>query len=115
MSDRLRLIGEELRGVFAEERKAIASLDHAALGFIAERKRQLADELARAREGVTPSPELRALFEAIRVEAHATAQLAQTATQAVRAMLGVSESANAYDRRARATTSAPRLLHGVTY
>lgn len=114
--DHLRRVGDELRAVFAEERKAIAKLDHAALAFIAERKRQLADELARAREGLESSPELRALFEAIRVEAHATATLAGAATQAVRAILGISDSANAYDRHAnRTTTQRVRTLVGGAY
>jgi len=46
------------------------------------------------------------LFEAIRVEARATAMLAAAATQAVRAMLGY-EPAAGYDKKARQLPTGP--------
>ena len=110
--DQLRRLGEELRGVFADERTAIGKLDHEALAFLAERKRQLADAIGQVPVPAVRSPELKALFEAIRTEAHANALLARTATDAVRALLGIETTPAGYDRRAHATTTSrvPRLL-----
>lgn len=110
--DELRRLGEELRTVFADERTAIGKLDHEALTFLAERKRQVAEAIAAIDPPKEKSPELRALFEAIRTEAHANALLAKTATEAVRALLGIETQAAGYDRRAQTTTTArvPRLL-----
>ncbi|NVB79786.1 MAG: hypothetical protein HOV81_15425 [Kofleriaceae bacterium] len=103
--------GEELRVVFADERAAISKLDHAKLEEVALRKQDLAARLEKLRTQVSlQDPLVRDLFAAIRVEARATALLAATATQAVRALLGYAP-ANAYDRRARQTTSSPgRIL-----
>lgn len=99
--------GEELRVVFADERAAISKLDHGKLEEIALRKQDLAARLEKLRAQVSlQDPLVRDLFAAIRVEARATALLAATATQAVRALLGYAP-ANAYDRRARQTTSSP--------
>jgi hypothetical protein len=78
--DELRLLGEELRVVFASERTAISKLDH-----------------------VTQHPEARALFEAVRLEARATALLAATASNLVNTMLG--RETSGYDRKARGVTS----------
>lgn len=101
----LRRTGEELREVFAEERRAISKLDRAALESLAERKAGLARELASLRDSIKTDDRLvRDLFIAIRTEAHATAVLASAATQAVRSMLGY-EPATGYDRRAQTTTS----------
>lgn len=107
----LRRTGEELRVVFAEERTAISALDHAKLEEIALRKQDIAARLEKLRTQVSlQDPLIRDLFEAIRIEARATALLAATATQAVRALLGYAP-ANAYDRRARQQTSTPgRIL-----
>lgn len=106
--DELRLLGEQLRAVFAAERAAIASLDHAALATVFEDKQRLLTELGRARGAATPDPELRALFQLIRVEAHATALLANHARSAVDALLG--RESSGYDRRANRThVSAPAL------
>jgi hypothetical protein len=113
--DDLRRLGEELRSVFADERTAIGKLDHETLGILAERKRQLADALSKvqlpANHAERP-PEVKALFEAIRIEAQANALLARTATDAVRALLGIETQAAGYDRRANQTTTSrvPRLL-----
>jgi hypothetical protein len=97
----LAQLADRLRGVFAEERAAIAALDHARLDALLATKQQLAAELAMANREATPSAELRALFEQLRVEAHASAMLAAIAGEAVRGILGY-EPANTYDRRARA-------------
>ncbi len=110
--DLIRRLGEELRIVFADERHAIGLLDHAALDVLSDRKRAIADELGRARNKVPRSPEVRALFEAIRSEAHANALLARAATDTVRALLGIDPTPNGYDRRANRTMPLPtaRLL-----
>jgi hypothetical protein len=116
MSDRtlheLRQIGEELRQAFADERRAISSLDHERLVQLAAHKERLASRLAELREPAlaTGSPAVRDLFAAIRIEATATAMLAAAAAEAVRALLGY-ESSGGYDRRAKRTiTVAPRLM-----
>lgn len=113
--DELRRIGEELRQAFADERRAISSLDHERLVALASHKEQLASQLSLLREPAlaTGSPAVRDLFAAIRVEAQATAILATTAVEAVRSMLGY-ETGGSYDRRAkRITNVSPHLL--VTY
>lgn len=107
----LRRIGEELREVFAAERRAISSLDAAGLEQLAVHKEQLASKLSELRGPAlaTGVPSVKDLFIAIRVEAQATAILAATAAQAVRGMLGF-ETTGGYDRRARQPiTVAPRL------
>ncbi|MGN6105649.1 MAG: hypothetical protein ACTHU0_11135 [Kofleriaceae bacterium] len=115
MSDRalneLRIAGEELRRLFAEERAAIAALDHGALERLAAQKLEVARTLAELRDQVTDSPVLRALFASIRVEARATSVLAAAATESVRALLGYDQGTGGYDRRARqVTTQSSRLL-----
>ena len=108
----LRQLGEELRQAFADERRAISSLDSVRLGELAVHKEQLANRLAELRGPAlaTGSPAVKELFVAIRIEARATAMLAATAAEAVRAMLGY-QTSGAYDRRARQTiTVAPRLM-----
>ncbi len=105
--DDLRQTGEELRVLFAEERTAISALDHAKLEELALRKQDIAVRLEKLRAQVSlQDPLVRDLFAAIRVEARATALLAATATQAVRALLGYAP-ANAYDRRARQMSASP--------
>lgn len=109
--DELRRLGEELRQAFADERRAISSLDSARLAELATHKEQLANQLAVLREPAlaTGSSAVKDLFAAIRIEARATAMLAATAAEAVRAMLGY-QTSGAYDRRARQSiTVAPRL------
>ncbi len=108
----LRQLGEELRQAFADERRAISSLDHGRLEQLAAHKELLANRLADLRGAAlaTGSPAVRDLFAAIRIEAHATAILAATAAQAVRGMLGY-QTSGGYDRRARQSiTVAPRLV-----
>jgi hypothetical protein len=116
MSDQLlhelRQLGEELRQVFADERRAISSLDAARLEQLAIHKEQLANKLAELREPAlgTGLTAVKDLFIAIRIEARATAMLAATAAEAVRALLGY-QTSGAYDRRAKqSVTVAPRLL-----
>ena len=105
--DRLRRLGEELRDVFAAERRAISALDHRKLEELAVHKQALARDLETLRSMLDGNaPLVRDLFAAIRVEAQATALLASTATQAVRQLLGYAP-ATAYDRRARQQTSSP--------
>jgi hypothetical protein len=111
-------LGEELRTVFTDERRAIAALDHARLEQLAGRKPEhagrlaalaaaAAAETAAAEAAGDPAgdPATRALFAALRVEAHATALLAAAAAEAVRALLGY-ETTGGYDRRARPLTAA---------
>jgi parvulin-like peptidyl-prolyl isomerase len=105
--DELRRTGEELRALFADERRAISSLDHAKLEELATAKLEIAQRLEKLRTSLDATdPLVRDLFIAIRTEARATAILAQAATQAVRSILGYTP-ANAYDRRARQQTSGP--------
>ena len=105
--DELRRTGEELRVLFASERRAISALDHAKLEELATAKVALAERLDKLRSSLDASdPLVRDLFVAIRTEARATALLASAATQAVRGILGY-KPANAYDRRARQQTSGP--------
>jgi hypothetical protein len=111
--DELRRLGEELRVAFAEERAAIATLDHAALAAIFETKQRLVNELGRLRANATPDAELRALFQAIRVEAHATALLANHANRAIDALLG--RETSGYDRRANRTMAAGPSLRSYRY
>jgi hypothetical protein len=109
--DELRLLGEELRAMFADERRAIACLDHARLVQLAEHKLLLSTRLGEARAAAPASiaPQLRMLLAAVRAEAQATAMLASAATEAVRALLGIEQTG--YDRLARRTaTSSLRLL-----
>lgn len=105
--DELRRTGEELRVLFADERRAISTLDHAKLEELANAKVAVAQRLdaLRTKLDVT-DPDVRDLFLAIRTEARATALLASAATQAVRGILGY-KPANAYDRLARQHTSGP--------
>jgi len=99
--------GEQLRALFADERRAISSLDHARLETITTEKSELAVRLDQLRKQVTTTdPRVRDLFELIRTEARATALLSTAANQAVRALLGY-KPANAYDRMARHTTASP--------
>lgn len=106
--DELRRLGEELREVFTEERRAIATLDHARLELVAVRKQALARDLAELRPKITTHDAIvRDLFEAIRIEAQATAMLAAAATEAVRAVLGYDTRSNGYDRHARPITTGP--------
>lgn len=108
----LRELGQELSQAFADERRAIAALDHERLEALAEHKTKIAYRLAEIREAAlaTGSPAVRDLFIAIRLEAQSTAILAATAANAVRAMLGY-ETSTTYDRRAKPTTNRiPRIL-----
>jgi len=107
----LRELGEELRATFADERKAIGTLDHAQLTYLAVHKQHLAERLAEARATAPAAhgdhaPVLKQLFTALRVEAHANAMLATVASEAVRALLGY-ESSGSYTRSARRTTTQP--------
>lgn len=112
--DELRLLGEELRVVFASERTAISALDHAALATLADTKSRLATRLAALAPLATANPEARALFEAVRLEAQATALLAATASNLVNTMLG--RETHGYDRRARGvTTSGPAFKNLRAY
>jgi hypothetical protein len=94
-------VGQELCALFAEERAAIAALDYARIEALVPKKHELAARLARVAEH---APQASEMIERIRIEAQATAMLAATAADAVRALLGY--SANGYDRRARQTTSS---------
>jgi hypothetical protein len=106
----LRALGEELRAVFADERRAIGKLDHAQLALLAETKRRIVMRLDELRATASPDPSLRQLFEALQVEARATALLAATATDLVNKVLG--RETSGYDRRAaKVTTNHPlRML-----
>ena len=101
--------------MLADERAAIASLDHDRLGRAADHKLRVARELDALRARLAPgsAPELRAVFAALRAETRTNAILAATAAQAVRKLLGY-ETTGSYDRRAR-QTMAPRARTLATY
>jgi flagellar biosynthesis/type III secretory pathway chaperone len=102
--DLVRQLGEELRATFAEERRAISKLDHQRLEFVAEQKLRIVAQLEQLRTAApSHAPEVRALFEALRAEARATAMLGNAATELVRALLGQDTNAVGYDRRANKT------------
>ncbi|HEY1551353.1 MAG TPA: hypothetical protein VGG28_26170 [Kofleriaceae bacterium] len=112
--EELRRLGEELRAVFARERTAIGQLDHDALATVYEAKQRLVTELGKLRANAsTRDPELRALFAAIRVEAHATALLANHANHAINALLG--RETSGYDKRANRTMTAGPSLRSYRY
>jgi hypothetical protein len=106
--EELRTIGEQLRQVFADERAAIGSLDHARLVTIADTKRELVNRLASLQQ-LIGTPDVRELFITLREEARATAMLASTANAAVRVLLGY-ETSTSYDRRARQVTQGPSRI-----
>jgi hypothetical protein len=106
--DELRQLGEELRAVFSRERTAISTLDHATLAEIFVVKQRLVGELGRVAANADRDPELRALFQLVRVEAHATALLANHANRAIDALLG--RETSGYDRRANRTMFAGTSL-----
>jgi len=103
VTSELEVIGGELCDVFADERRAIAALDHARLETLAQRKHELCTRLASQLHPLERTPLVLALVERIRIEASATALLAATAAHAVRAILGY--DSGGYDRRAKPTTA----------
>jgi len=105
--EELRLVGEELRSLFAQERKAIATLDHRTLEVIAQLKTAVLARLQHLAETVEPDPDTALLFGAVRVEAQATAILGASAAQAARVLLGYEPSSGVYDRRARPLNGTP--------
>lgn len=109
MSSDLESLGTELRQAFADERRAIAALDHVRLAELAERKQQLAARLAAVAETASRAPATRELFAALRIEAHATAVLAIAASEAVRALLGYDTIGN-YDHRAQRACHGPSRI-----
>jgi hypothetical protein len=111
MNDQLETVTDELCAVFAEERNAIARLDHACIEELAARKQALAGELAALCKADGTS-RVRPLVERVRIEASATALLAATASSAIRAVLG--QETSGYDRRARMTSHQLQNFH-VTY
>jgi hypothetical protein len=108
MNEQIETLADELCAVFAEERHAIAALDHTRIDELAARKHALAGELA-ALCKADGTPTVRPIIERIRIEASATALLASTASAAIRAALG--QEAAGYDRRARITTSQFQNFH----
>ena len=105
--DDLRRLGEQLRQAFADERLAIAKLDHVRLAGLADTKRELVVRLSSLPR--VESTEARELLSLLRVEARATAMLASTANTAVRLVLGY-EPAPSYDRRARQVSTGPSRI-----
>lgn len=93
----------ELCALLADERRAIAALDHARLETIAPAKLALAERLGALRPADSRDPDDHAWLARVRAEAHATALLAVTAADAVRVLLGY--DTRGYDRRAQPTTS----------
>lgn len=110
--DEIRLVAEELRAAFADERRAITALDGPRLEWLAEHKARGCARLEALIKSAPPDPALRVILTAVRAEAQTNAALARIAAEAVRGMLGQSPLTTTYDRRAR-TSTAPasvRLL-----
>ncbi len=112
--DELRLLGEELREVLRAERNAIAKLDHEQLSLLAGTKQRIAVRLAELQPSISANAEAKALFEAIRIEAQATALLAAAAMKAVNAALGIPEPTG-YDRRANRTGTHGPAFRNLRY
>jgi hypothetical protein len=90
-----------LREVMADERRAVASLDLAALESSTARKHVLCDALTAAvRRGGTPDRETARLIARVRVELGANAALVAAAREAVQAALGIQRD-DRYGRSAR--------------
>jgi hypothetical protein len=111
MSEQLESVTDELCAVFAEERQAIATLDHVRIVELAGKRVLACGELAALCKADGTS-RVRPLVERVRIEASATALLASTASSAIRAALG--QESSGYDRRARITTNQLQNFH-VTY
>ena len=109
MSSQLASLVDDLCAAFAEERTAIAALDHTRIEELASRKHALAGEMVSLCDR---SPESRLLVERVRIEARANALLAQMAGDAIRSLLGI--DTNGYDRRAKPITSQMARIR-VTY
>lgn len=107
--DDVRQLGEELRSLFAQERRAIAALDHSTLSTIASMKETALTRLHELVDVGGVTPECAPILRALRVDAQATSMLAATASRAVRVLLGY-EQDGAYDRRARPLTSQPNRI-----
>lgn len=104
----------ELRAVMADERRAIARLDLAALDEVTARKRAIVDALSglRARDH-RPSPAEAEAIHMARVELAASASLIGAASEAVTSLLGY-EADDRYDRLARCHART-RPLRVVAY
>ena len=111
--DEIRLVAEELRAAFADERRAIAALDAERLEWLADHKRRCCARLEELVAGNT-SPVIRRLLTGVRAEAEANAALAAIAADAVRGALGTT-STGTYDRHARTVTRSGPIRIIATY
>jgi hypothetical protein len=104
-TDDIRLVVEELRQAFADERRAIAALDAESLERATDLVRRCCVQLRDLiDEHTAPDTDLQYVLAAVRAEAQANASLARIANQAVRGVLGQPETGGVYDRRARPQT-----------
>lgn len=97
----------ELRAVLADERRAVARLDLAAVTALTERKHAIVAAL----EQLAPAPpdgELRRLLTRTRLELAANAALLAAARDGVAAVLGRTPD-DCYDRRARRHSASQSL------
>lgn len=99
----------ELRTIMAEERRAIARLDLAAIDALTERKRSLAPGLVSAAEQAKKDPAVARLVTQVRVEISANSILLAAANEAIAVILGQDPNPG-YDHRARRQTGAPQAL-----
>jgi hypothetical protein len=88
--DQLVQLVDELRDLFAGERRAIRSLDLERLRYLSEQRRIVTGRLTAVRDAAPASlaGDLWNLFTAIRSEAAATAKLATAACDALRGLGG---------------------------
>ncbi|HRC58628.1 MAG: hypothetical protein IPI49_31600 [Myxococcales bacterium] len=112
--DELRLLIDELRASFAEQRRAISRLAGERVSWLVGHQSQICSRIeslltaAGGREGL-PEP-LRNIMAAVRIEAEATALLAAIAAHSVRNLIEQSEPAG-YNATARPTrTTSPICL-----
>lgn len=112
--DELRLLIDELRASFAEQRRAISQLSGERVSWLVSHQNQICSRIeailasSADRDGL-PEP-LRHIMSAVRVEAEATAMLATIAAQNVRHLIEQREPSG-YTASARpARTTAPICL-----
>jgi predicted glycoside hydrolase/deacetylase ChbG (UPF0249 family) len=104
--DELRLLIDELRASFAEQRRAISQLAGERVSWLVSHQNQICSRIeailaASADRDGLPEP-LRNIMSAVRIEAEATAMLATMAAQNVRQLLEQREPSG-YNATARPT------------
>lgn len=111
--DELRLLIDELRASFAEQRRAISHLSESRVSWMVSHQNQICSRiealLSTANRELLPEP-MRNVIAAVRIEAEATALLAATVAHGLRHLIEQGEAAG-YSASARPTrTTSPIYL-----